>query len=212
VAHLRVGRRLAPADFARRVNEALPPDIHLLAVAPAPERFHARHHAVARSYLYQVARRRTALAKRFVWWVREPLDDAAMAGAAALLPGRHDFRLFAADPEGRRSEKRSTVVVVEAAAVVTSGDLVLLRIVASHYLWKMVRRLTGALVAVGTGELDREAFAGLLAGDPGTARFRPAERTAPPSGLFLERVFYPGDPPLGPVEPAVPVGATGVSQ
>jgi tRNA pseudouridine38-40 synthase len=206
VAHLRVARRLEATVFARQVNDRLPPDVHLLAVEPAAERFHARHHAVARSYLYQVSLRRTALAKRFVWWVREPLDAAGMAAAAAHLAGRHDFRLFAADPEGRRSEKRSTVVVVESAAVVAVGDLVLFRIVASHYLWKMVRRLAGALVAVGAGELGPGGFERLLAADPGAAPFQPAERTAPPSGLFLERVLYPGDPPLGPLVPAVPVG------
>ncbi|HEX2164290.1 MAG TPA: tRNA pseudouridine(38-40) synthase TruA [Thermoanaerobaculia bacterium] len=214
VAHLRTARPLgggAALDrFAARVNERLPPDVHLLAVAPAPDRFHARHAAVARSYLYQVSRRRTALAKRFVWWVRDPLDAAAMAAAAGELPGRHDFRLFAADPEGKRSEKKSTVVVVEAAEVAAAGDLVLLRVVASHYLWKMVRRLTGALVEVGRGGLDRDGFRALVAGRPGRrpdgSPFLPAEHTAPPSGLFLERVLYPGDPPLAPIAPAVPVG------
>ncbi|HUO86940.1 MAG TPA: tRNA pseudouridine(38-40) synthase TruA [Thermoanaerobaculia bacterium] len=209
VAHLRLSRRVDPEPFAHRVNDRLPADIHLLAVEPAGDRFHARHSAVARSYLYQVSRRRTALAKRFVWWVREPLDVAAMAAAAADLAGRHDFRLFAADPEGRRSEKKSTLVVVESATVVATGELVLVRVVASHYLWKMVRRITGALVAVGNGEIDRAAFAALVAGRParrrGGAPFVPAEHTAPPSGLFLERVLYPGDPPLGELVPAVPV-------
>jgi tRNA pseudouridine38-40 synthase len=210
VAHLRLARRLDPEPFARRVNERLPPDVHLLAVAPAPDRFHARHSAVSRSYLYQVSRRRTALAKRFVWWVKDPLDAAAMAAAAAHLPGRHDLHLFAADPEGKRSEKKSTIVVVESAAVVEVGDLVLFRIVASHYLWKMVRRLTGALVAVGTRQISKEDFGRLVAAaavrDAGGRPFLPAEHTAPPSGLFLERVLYEGDPPLGDLLPAVPVG------
>jgi tRNA pseudouridine38-40 synthase len=209
VAHLRLGRRLDPEPFSLRVNDRLPPDVHLLAVEPAADRFHARHSAVARSYLYQVSRRRTALAKRFVWWVRDPLDTAAMSAAAADLPGRHDFRHFAADPEGKRSEKKSTIVVVESAAVVEAGDLVLFRIVASHYLWKMVRRLAGTLVAVGSGKIDREGFRRLIDGESpraGRGAFVPAEHTAPPSGLFLERVLYPGDPPLGEVTPAVPVG------
>lgn len=210
VAHLRLARRLDPASFARQVNDRLPPDVHLLAAAPAGDRFHARHSALSRSYLYQVSRRRTALAKRFVWWVKDPLDAAAMARAAAHLAGRHDFHLFAADPEGKRSEKKSTIVVVESAQVVEAGDLVLFRIVASHYLWKMVRRLTGALVAVGTGELAEDAFRRLVAADATRPRggrpFSPAEHTAPPSGLFLERVLYDGDPPLGEIAPAVPVG------
>lgn len=215
VAHLRLGRRVDPGRFAREVNDRLPPDIHLLAVEPAGDRFHARHSAVSRSYLYQVSRRRTALAKRYVWWVRDPLAAAAMAAAAGELVGRHDFRAFAADPEGKRSEKKSTLVVVESAQVVEAGDLVLFRIVASHYLWKMVRRLTGSLVAVGAGQIDREAFRRLIDGEParqhGGRPFSPAEHTAPPSGLFLERVLYDGDPPLGEIAPAVPVTAPGGS-
>jgi tRNA pseudouridine38-40 synthase len=100
------------------------------------------------------------------------------------------------------------VVVVERAEVATAGALILCRLVASHFLWKMVRRLVGALVRAGAGELDLATFAALLAADPARlARLpggapRPAEWTAPPSGLFLERVLYPGDPPLGPLIPA----------
>ncbi|KAB2952419.1 MAG: tRNA pseudouridine(38-40) synthase TruA, partial [Thermoanaerobaculia bacterium] len=146
VAHLRTAAPLArPGELAAEVNERLPADIHLLAVTAAAERFHARHHATLRSYLYQVSRRRTALGKRFVWWVRRPLDAHAMAAAAALLAGRHDFAAFCE----RAEEQTSTLVVVERAEVAESGDLVLVRIAASHFLWKMVRRLVGALVAAG---------------------------------------------------------------
>src|SRR5262245_25681166 len=78
VAHLEARVPMALEAFRRRVNDTLPPDINLMAVVKAPHRFHARHHAVARSYLYQVARRRTAFAKPYVWWVKEPIDIAAM--------------------------------------------------------------------------------------------------------------------------------------
>jgi tRNA pseudouridine38-40 synthase len=71
----------------------------------------------------------------------------------------------------------------------------------------MVRRVVGTLVEVGSGRLSPTAFAALLAGQNSQreAGGLPAEWTAPPSGLFLERVLYPGDPPLGPLAPAVPV-------
>src|SRR5262245_27084355 len=203
-AHLRLARPVDPEPFRRAVNDLLPPDIHLLALAPAPAAFHARHDAAARSYLYQVSRRRTALAKRWVWWVKRPLDPAAMRAAAARIPGRHDFRLFCERP----GEQPSTVVVVERAELAEAGALLVVRLVASHFLWKMVRRLTGALVRVGAGELPVPAFARLLDGSsPRRGEELPSQWTAPPSGLFLERVLYPGDPPLGALEPAVPVPA-----
>jgi tRNA pseudouridine38-40 synthase len=212
-AHLRLARRADAVALRRAINDRLPSDIHALDLAPAVDAFHARHGALARSYLYQVARRRTALAKRYVWWVKRPLDAGRMAEAAALLPGRHDFRLFCERP----AEQPSTVVVLERAELLTAGALILCRLVASHFLWKMVRRLTGALVEVGAGDLPLDAFAALVrapeaAGSsleaPAGRRAAPprtAEWTAPPSGLFLERVLYPGDPPLPPLAATGPV-------
>ncbi len=204
VAHLRCRSRrepLAPAALRAAVNDRLPPDINLLSVAPASPRFHARHDALLRSYLYQIARRRTAFAKRTVWWVRAPLDVERMRRAAAAIPGRHDFASFCEKPE----RQESTLVVVEAAEVAEAGELVLVRLVASHFLWKMVRRLVGTLVQVGTGAEPEELIAARLAGEPAAARFDAARFTAPPSGLFLERVLYPGEAPLGPLAPATPL-------
>lgn len=212
VAHVRLDAKVEPERLRRAVNDLLPPDIHLLAAASVPDRFHARHDAVSRTYLYQISTRRTALAKRFVWWVKRPLDLGAMRAAAARLPGRHDFRLLCERP----AEQTSTVVVVERADLAREGALVLVRLTASHFLWKMVRRVVGALVEVGAGTVPPEAFAQLIEGRApqaastgarGRGAPSPAEWTAPPSGLFLERVLYPGDSPLGPLRPAVPVHA-----
>jgi tRNA pseudouridine38-40 synthase len=229
-AHLRTPARVEPRRLVERVNDLLPADIHLLDLRPAPPRFHARHDARLRSYLYQLARRRTALAKRFVWWIERPLASERMAAAAAALAGTHDFARFCEQPE----EQTSTRVAVERAEVGEEGDLVLVRIAASHFLWKMVRRVVGALVEVGAGTLPVEEFARLLAPGAATAlspaaqparssspaaqparslspaahtarTFSPAAHTAPPSGLFLERVIYAGDAPLGPLAAAVPV-------
>jgi tRNA pseudouridine38-40 synthase len=202
-AHLRLPRPVDPERLRQDVNDLLPPDIHILSAVLAASDFHARHSAGSRSYLYQISRRRTALAKRWVWWVKRPLDAGAMAAAAARFAGRHDFRLFCERP----AEQTSTLVVVEKVEVAEAGALVLVRLTASHFLWKMVRRVVGALVQVGAGELDAAAVSDLLRGVPAHGRGLPAEWTAPPSGLFLERVLYAGDPPLGPLVPAVPVSA-----
>ena len=87
-------RGSTPATLLWRINDELPADINVLDLERAPQRFHARHDAVARSYLYQIARRRTAFAKPFVWWVREDLDVEAMREAAAAFVGLKDFRSF----------------------------------------------------------------------------------------------------------------------
>ena len=186
VAHLDLPSMVPPATIVARLNDALPHDINVLDAERVPARFHARHSAVARSYLYQVARRRTAFAKPFVWWVRDPLDVARMREAAVPLVGFSDFRAFTDDDP----EEKSTDVLVTSLEIEELGALVLIRIVGSHFLWKMVRRIVGVLVEVGRGAMGPEAVPGLVGGvsDP-----RPAQLTAPAAGLFLERVFYEGD-------------------
>jgi tRNA pseudouridine38-40 synthase len=190
VAHLRLKHKpkLPLEPLLRAVNDRLPSDVVLLELAPAPPRFHARHDALTRTYLYQISIRRTAFGKRHVWWVKPPLNVDRMAEAAALLAGRHDFRNFAqADPS---KPGESTIVVVQAASVVREDDLILFHITASHFLWRMVRRLVGALVKVGLGEVTLDDFRSLLAGDP-RPELPVAAWTAPASGLFLESVEYP---------------------
>lgn len=185
VAHLRIRNAADPLQIARKLNDLLPHDIHVLNVTRATDGFHARHDATSRAYLYQVSRRRTAFAKSFVWWIKDSLDGEAMKSAASNVPGRHDFSAFT---DKRLAADESRIVVVESFDLAEAGDLILLRIVASHFLWKMVRKIVAALVEVGRGNLMADSFAAMLR--PGAPKFSP---TAPPSGLFLEAVVYPGE-------------------
>jgi len=168
-----------------------------------PHRFHARHDAVARRYFYQVAKRRTAFAKPYVWWVKDRVDGDRMREAARSLVGLRDFRSFAAsdardDPD---EPPPSTRVLVEQVDIVDQGHLILVVVQGSHFLWKMVRRIVGVLVEIGRGGLPVDAVAAILAdGSPAPARL-----TAPASGLFLEQVFYKGDRLDRPVRAATPL-------
>lgn len=194
VAHLELEALAAPDELRRRLNDGLPADIHILKIEPAPPRFHARHHAVARSYLYQISRRRTALGKKLVWWIRDDLDFERMKEAAALFVGMKNWASFAAnDPE-----EKSTRVLIERIQMREVGALILIRIEGSHFLWGMVRRMVGVIAEVGRGRLSIDAVTGFLH----TRSEEPARLAAPASGLFLERVYYPGDErlrSLGPV-------------
>lgn len=198
VAHLRLGRSVDPVDLRRRANDLLPADIHILALDPAAEDFHSRRQAVLRSYLYQVALRRTAFAKRFVWWPRPVPEVDRVQQALALVPGRHDFAAFCENPDAQTS----TIVVVERAETALDGGLLLIRLAASHFLWKMVRRIVGAAVRVGQGQLRLEEFGAFVSGN---AEGNTAAWTAPPSGLFLESVLYQADAFPGALIPAIPV-------
>jgi tRNA pseudouridine38-40 synthase len=189
VAHLRVKGETSkhPAEVLRALNSRLPASIVILDVSHAADSFHARHDATSRIYLYQISTRKTAFSKKYVWWVKEKLDVAVMARASRMLIGRHNFICFRASDPARPDE--STIVVVESAEVDTDDEMILFRIQASHFLWRMVRRIVGVLVRLGQGEITLEDFEQLLAG-----RCRPsldvAAWTAPSSGLFLESVQY----------------------
>lgn len=190
VAHLRVDVRAAPhpAEIKRELNDRLPADIAILDVQPTSNRFHARHDATVRSYVYQIATRKMAFSKRYVWWVKEKLDVELMAQAAALLPGRHDFACFAAADPSKPGQ--STIVVVESAEVARDGEMIVFRVAASHFLWRMVRRVAGVLVKLGKKEIGMDDFTELLEGRC-SKRLDVAAWTAPASGLFLDEIRYP---------------------
>ena len=197
VMHLDTGVRLPPATLVARVNDGLPHDIVVRDAEPVPPRFHARHSAVARSYLYQIACRRTAFAKPFVWWVRDELNLDAIREAAAPLAGFADFRAFTDDDP----DEKSTQVLVDQIRIEADDAMILIRVVGSHFLWKMVRRLVGVMVECGRGELSPARVPALLAGSSDL----PAKLTAPASGLFLERVFYEPPPASWPLEAVIKI-------
>lgn len=205
VAHLEAETMLAPEVIRMKLNDALPADINILEIEKAPRAFHARHDAVARSYLYQISRRRTAFGKKFVWWIKDDLNLSAMTRAAALFEGIKNFQSFTADDDAEKSMK----VMVEDIQLKESGDLILVRIVGSHFLWKMVRQLIGVLAEVGRGRMSVRDVQQMMEEKSDAA----ARLTAPPSGLFLERVYYKGDERLKTLEPMLtiepaPIGIT----
>ena len=197
VAHLRSHQGVDALQLTRKLNDLLPHDISILDMVRVRDTFHARHDAVSRLYLYQIATRRTAFAKPFVWWIKDRLDVEAMEQCAATIAGRHDFSAFT---DKRLKEEDSRIVVVERCELVRAGDLILVRIAASHFLWKMVRKLISYFVEVGRGNIAAGDIASRLhANGEGWAP------TAPPSGLFLEGIVYPGETFDRPLIPIVPV-------
>ena len=200
VAHLRMRKPADPLQITRKLNDLLPHDIHVLHAVRAGDGFHARHDAVSRVYLYQISTRRAAFAKPFVWWIKDTLDAPAISRAAEAIAGRHDFSAFS---DKRLAADESRIVVVESCSIATDGDLILFRIAASHFLWKMVRKLVAFLAEVGRRTVKPEELAAMLK--------KPREifsPTAPPSGLFLEAVVYPGETFERPLTPLVPVNTT----
>ncbi|MBN1472994.1 MAG: tRNA pseudouridine(38-40) synthase TruA [Syntrophaceae bacterium] len=186
VAHLEIPQKINPDILRINLNDNLPASINILKAENVPPRFHARHHATSRSYLYLISKRRTAFAKRYIWWIKDALDFFRMEKALSVFQGFHDFSSFA---DKRTDKGVSTKVNVESVELKQFGEIIALRIVASHFLWKMVRRVVGITVEAGRGNLSERDIKKLLS----SYSENPARFTAPPSGLFLEKVFYEGD-------------------
>ena len=195
VAHLRAHKAIDALVLTRKINDLLPHDIHILHAARTRDNFHARHDAISRVYLYQISTRRTAFAKPFVWWIKDTLDFDTMQRAAGAIAGRHDFGAFT---DKRLAADESRIVVVERCEAARTDDLILVRIAASHFLWKMVRKLVSFLVEIGRG--NETDIASRL-----KRNAEPYAPTAPPSGLFLEAIVYEKETFDRPLIPIVPV-------
>ncbi len=195
VAHLDANIPFSPEMLRSRLNDKLPSDIHILVCDRAHPRFHARHHAVARSYMYQISRRRSAFGKKLVWWVKEDLNVERMRRAATLFVGMKNCASFSADDP----EDKPAKVLIDRVQVHEAGDLILIRVEGSHFLWKMVRRIVGVIVEAGKGSLPQAAIAGYFH----EKSAEPARLAAPASGLFLERVYYEGDRRLEGINPVL---------
>jgi tRNA pseudouridine38-40 synthase len=185
-AHLETSRIVDPETLRAGINDNLPASINVLSIENASPRFHARHHALSRSYLYLISKRRSVFAKRYAWWVQDKLDCDKMRQALGIFQGFHDFVSFA---DKRMEKGSSTEVNVEGLWLQEFDDIIALRVVGSHFLWKMVRRITGVTVEAGRNNFTmRDVEQMLLSYSEIPKRF-----TAPPYGLFLEKILYEGD-------------------
>ncbi len=185
-AHLESSLIVDPETLRDGINNNLPETINILSIENAEPRFHARHHAVSRSYLYLISKRRSAFGRQYAWWIQDRLDCDTMRQTLCVFQGFHDFVSFA---DKRMEKGSSTKVNVEGLWLQEFDDIIAIRVVGSHFLWKMVRRITGITVEAGRNKINPHDVGQMLL----SYSEIPKQCTAPAHGLFLERVLYEGD-------------------
>ena len=184
VANVKLPRPFDPSELLRELNRYLPADIGVIAVEPAPERFHARLNAHSKTYRYRIWNSEipNVLERSYLYVLPEPLDVAAMERAAADLVGTHDFRSFC----GPKRFKKSTVRTITDIAITQDGAEMRLEFTGNGFLMRMVRILAGTLVEVGLGQRAADAMPAVLAAQDRAA----AGPALPAQGLALVRVAY----------------------
>lgn len=180
---------IPPANLLIALNDILPPAIRVTAVEEASADFHARRSATAKTYRYLIYRADICppFLARYVYHHPYPLDEHAMAEAAATVIGEHDFTSFAAvDPE-RGKEEVSNVRTVSTSAFRREGDQLIYEVRGNGFLHHMVRNLIGTFLLVGKGTLRAQDVPAILAARSRSAN---AGATAPACGLYLVSVEY----------------------
>ncbi|MGH7229823.1 MAG: tRNA pseudouridine(38-40) synthase TruA [Nitrospiraceae bacterium] len=184
VASFRTDRLMAPSQWVKALNAILPSDISVRSADHTPDDFHARYSARAKVYRYRILNRRerSALSKQRAWHVRKRLDVEAMREGAARLIGRHDFSSF----QGSPTDTKDPICDLRRLKIVQRHALITIEMEGDRFLKQMVRALVGTLVEVGLAKRPASSMKDIL---EATDR-RAAGYTAPPYGLYLDRVTY----------------------
>jgi tRNA pseudouridine38-40 synthase len=170
--------RMAASELGQAIGALLPRDVAIGPLARVALDFDPRRAATRREYRYSIwTGPRSPLRRRYAYELDERLDAEAMADAAALLLGRHDFSAF-----GR--VQRTAVRTLHAIRVRRRGHLITIDVVGDAFLRQMVRSIVAALIRIGMGRATSEDLLRELR-SPGRAF---AGAIVPAQGLCLRRV------------------------
>ena len=180
VANFKLNKEIDTERFLIALNSLLPDDIGVKDIKKVDDKFNARFSVRGKRYLYRIwnSKAKDPFVIPFSWVITNDLDRKAMAEAINLFKGEHDFKGFAKV----ENEEKNTVINIEEAYIEFKGEIIEIRIKASHFLRYMVRRIIGAVVNVGNGRISLEDIESFLSG-------KKCPFTAPAKGLFLEKVY-----------------------
>lgn len=177
-----------PTDrLSLALNGKLPKDIVITDAVEVPMDFHAQHSAIAKRYMYHIyeSRYRSALLRNYSYHVYYKLNHEKMREAAKMLIGTHDFRAFMTSG----SSVQDTVRTICELDIINEGKSLYIYIKGDGFLYNMVRIIIGTLIEIGAGKMQISQIEKLFETKERTV----AGHTAPPQGLFLDKVYYSVD-------------------
>ena len=198
VVNFRTQSPLTTEEFQRAFNSLLPPSIRVNGAEEVGPDFHSRWDALAKTYRYRIFRGRVVppFLWRYVQHDQHELNFDAMAEAALLFVGEHDFTSFAASTGSEEDDRdRTTIRTIYRSELLrsqsdnshTAGEEWVYVVRGKSFMRHMVRKMVGTLVEVGRGKLVPADLPELFA-----LRDRSKSGvTMPPHGLCLENVEYP---------------------
>lgn len=166
------------------LNHRLNKDITATEAFEVPEDFNARFSSKGKRYVYRIwnGKMRNPFYTGYSWYMPYRTDRDKMKAAAKYFEGKHDFSAFMA----AGGSQKTTVRTIRNCFVEIDGDLICITVEADAFLYNMVRIITGTLAEVGMGKIDVDAVPDIIAGGDR----RESGLTAPPEGLFLQKVYY----------------------
>lgn len=182
--HIDCDENIPDTAFLRGLNSFLPDDIAVKGVKEVGPDFHARYSAKGKTYTYHIfnSNKKDAFLSRYSWRIERPLNLKKMNEFCKEIIGTHDFLAFSSS--GRTVE--DTVRTVSECYVEKKGDEVILTVSANGFLYNMVRIIVGTAVEVSDGKIDASDIKDILL----SGKREALGLTAPPNGLFLEKVYY----------------------
>ncbi len=176
-----------PTQMLAAINRALPDDVAVLSIDPADDRFHARYRATGKTYRYRIVDGPVSnpFLTHLSWRQHPTLDIDAMRDAAGHFVGKHDFSAFT-QVKGTKSKERTVSSITLERTVFAGGPVLEITVRGDGFLWKQIRAMVGALVAIGRGDAEATLIETMLAS--GDRSLSPA--TAPAAGLCLVSVEY----------------------
>jgi len=184
VANFKTRQNFTAAEVKNYLNAYLPQDICVIEVSAVSEHFHARYHAKDKTYVYKIWNReyQNPFMRKYSLHVKKQLDINSIKKASTHFLGEHDFTAFS----NAKANKKSMVRNIYSIGIEEENGFIQIRVTGDGFLYNMVRKIVGTLVAVGLGEVSADSIPQMIA----SKERRQAGHLADPGGLYLESVAY----------------------